>query len=117
MRLRTPAYGGSWVPVFEASKDCSESQTCWPIGISALEIYCIITPANSNGPQVDSSFESKSVCRNMFMPPFRKCFGFEVQLALPHDIPGMFPGAAAACHERASFAHTSGGYGRWHFTA
>ena len=52
MRLRSPLYGGSWVPVFEASKGCSESQTCWPVGVSASEIYCIISPASTSGPQV-----------------------------------------------------------------
>ncbi len=52
MRLRSSVYGGCWVPVFEVSKGCSENQTCWPIGISSSEIYCIISAASASGPQV-----------------------------------------------------------------
>ncbi|CAL8470187.1 g9729 [Coccomyxa elongata] len=52
MRLCCSAYGGSWVPVFESSQACAESQTCWPVGVSVSDIYCIISAAGMSGPQV-----------------------------------------------------------------
>lgn len=55
MRLCCSAYGGSWVPVFESSQACAESQTCWPVGVSVSDIYCIISAGGMSGPQVTAT--------------------------------------------------------------
>ena len=52
MRVRSPAFGGSWVPVFDAATQLSASQSCWPVGLDQQSLYCVIGPAAQPWPQV-----------------------------------------------------------------
>ena len=52
MRVCSPAFGGTWVPVFDAQAQCSASQSCWPVGLDQQSLYCIIGPAAQPAPQV-----------------------------------------------------------------
>ena len=52
MRVRSPAFGGSWVPVFDAATQLSTSQSCWPVGLDQQSLYCVIGPAAQPWPQV-----------------------------------------------------------------
>ena len=52
MCVRSPSFGGSWVPVFNAGVQCSASQSCWPVGLDQQSLYCIIGTAAQPSPQV-----------------------------------------------------------------
>ncbi len=52
MRVCSPAFGGTWVPVFDAQAQCSANQSCWPVGLDQQSLYCIIGPAAQPAPQV-----------------------------------------------------------------
>ena len=52
MRVRSPAFGGSWVPVFDAATQLSASQSCWPVGLDQQNLYCVIGTAAQPWPQV-----------------------------------------------------------------
>ena len=52
MRVRSPAFGGSWVPVFDAATQLSASQSCWPVGLDQHSLYCVIGTAAQPWPQV-----------------------------------------------------------------
>ncbi len=52
VRVHSPAFGGSWVPVFDAQAQCSASVSCWPVGLDQQSLYCIIGPAAQSAPPV-----------------------------------------------------------------
>ncbi|KAK9809234.1 hypothetical protein WJX72_011841 [[Myrmecia] bisecta] len=52
MRLRSPDFGGSWVPVFSSAAARKGSEVYWPVALTEHDMHCIVCSSSSPQPQV-----------------------------------------------------------------
>lgn len=52
MRVRSPSYGGCWVPVFDTATVRKSDETYWPVGLTAHDLRCIVCNPTNPVPQV-----------------------------------------------------------------
>ena len=52
MRLRSPEFGGSWMPVFDTSSEQKNKETFWPVAITRQALLCVICRENTPFPAV-----------------------------------------------------------------
>ncbi|GIL74869.1 hypothetical protein Vretimale_2446 [Volvox reticuliferus] len=50
--VRTPDFGGRWLPVFEPSADRRHSEVLWPVGVTSNQLYAIVCKPTEPRPQV-----------------------------------------------------------------
>ncbi len=51
LRVLSPQFGGSWVPVFDAQQARKGSEVFWVVGVGRGELSCVVCPAGGQ-PQV-----------------------------------------------------------------
>ncbi|KAJ6359034.1 hypothetical protein OIU76_000698 [Salix suchowensis] len=52
LRVFTSQYGGSWLPVFSASKEKKSDESYWVVGLNASKLFCISYKSPDKFPQV-----------------------------------------------------------------
>ncbi|XP_010257868.1 PREDICTED: WD repeat and HMG-box DNA-binding protein 1 [Nelumbo nucifera] len=52
LRVYTNQYGGSWIPLFSASKEKKSEENYWVVGLNASKLFCIICKHPDSFPQV-----------------------------------------------------------------
>ncbi|TQD72163.1 hypothetical protein C1H46_042303 [Malus baccata] len=52
MRVFTSQYGGSWLPLFSASKEKKSNENYWVVGLNASKLFCIVCKSPDLYPQV-----------------------------------------------------------------
>ncbi|TQD85540.1 hypothetical protein C1H46_028906 [Malus baccata] len=52
MRVFTSQYGGSWLPLFSASKEMKSNENYWVVGLNASKLFCIVGKSPDLYPQV-----------------------------------------------------------------
>ncbi|MCO5577428.1 hypothetical protein L7F22_031260 [Adiantum nelumboides] len=53
LRVHTSQYGGSWVPVFSASKEAkNEDESLWMVGLNDTQVMCVVCKFPDKQPQV-----------------------------------------------------------------
>ncbi|MCO5611416.1 hypothetical protein L7F22_065669 [Adiantum nelumboides] len=53
LRVHTGQYGGSWVPVFSASKEAkNEDESLWMVGLTDTQVMCVVCKFPDKKPQV-----------------------------------------------------------------
>ncbi|GLI69517.1 hypothetical protein VaNZ11_014153 [Volvox africanus] len=50
--VRTPDFGGRWLPVFEPPADRRHSEVLWPVGITSNQLYAIVCKPTEPRPKV-----------------------------------------------------------------
>lgn len=51
LRLRSPQFGGAWVPIFDATRARKGSEAFWVVWITRDALSCVVCPAGGQ-PQV-----------------------------------------------------------------
>lgn len=52
LRVYTHQFGGSWIPLFSASKEKKSDESYWMVGLNASKIFCIVCNSPDMYPQV-----------------------------------------------------------------
>lgn len=50
LRVRSPQYGGAWVPVLDTEAAARASEAWWPVGLSGDALTCIVCPRSHPHP-------------------------------------------------------------------
>ncbi|CAK7323182.1 unnamed protein product [Dovyalis caffra] len=52
LRVFTSQFGGSWLPIFSASKEKKSDESYWVVGLNASKLFCIVCKSSDMFPQV-----------------------------------------------------------------
>ena len=52
LRVRSPQYGGTWVPVFSAQEAQKGSEVFWPVAVGERELTCVVCTPQRPFPAV-----------------------------------------------------------------
>ena len=52
MRLRSPEFGGTWMPVFDSAAEQKNKETFWPVAITRQALLCVICREHTPCPAV-----------------------------------------------------------------
>lgn len=108
MRVRSPAFGGAWVPVFASEAARRAAETHWPVGLNARELRCIVCNPSQPTPQVPPGFLTIPSCWEAVHGPWNSHLGNFKGVIGQRCLLWMCMQQAACISQTCSVCHQSG---------
>ncbi len=60
LRLRSPDFGGTWMPVFDTATEQKNNETFWPVAVTRQALSCVICREHTPFPTVRHHIQDTS---------------------------------------------------------